>query len=131
MTLIKHELKKGYKSLAIWTLTIGFFVVICVLMFPEMKGEMEDVSEISSLARKIVNENISVHELENISKNAEVKKRVPITRREVNSDYSHVENEMREILGTKVKIDNKKVSIFFENTNDLNRILEIMNIEIK
>lgn len=94
-------------------------------------SKMEDVSEISNLARKIVNENISVHELENISKNAEVKKRVPITRREVNSDYSHVENEMREILGTKVKIDNKKVSIFFENTNDLNRILEIMNIEIK
>ena len=48
MTLIKHELKKGYKSLAIWTLTIGFFVVICVLMFPEMKGEMEDVSEMFS-----------------------------------------------------------------------------------
>lgn len=48
MTLIKHELKKGCKSLAIWTLTIGFFVVICVLMFPEMKGEMEDVSEMFS-----------------------------------------------------------------------------------
>ena len=35
------------------------------------------------------------------------------------------------ILGTKVKVDNKKVSIYFENVNDLNRILEIMNIEIK
>ena len=30
-----------------------------------------------------------------------------------------------------IKIDNKKVSIFFENVNDLNRILEIMNIDIK
>ena len=38
---------------------------------------------------------------------------------------------MREILGTNVKIDEKKISIYFENVNDLNRILEIMNIEIK
>ena len=74
---------------------------------------------------------MSVHELENLSKEEEIKKRTPITRRQTNNDYSHVESEMREILGTKVKIDNKKVSIFFENVNDLNRILEIMNIEIK
>ena len=46
MTLIKHELRQGWKSLAIWTLSIGFFVVICVLMYPEMKGEMEDVSDL-------------------------------------------------------------------------------------
>ena len=26
---------------------------------------------------------------------------------------------------------NKKINIYFENVNDLNRILEIMNIEIK
>lgn len=48
MTLIKHELRQGWKSLAIWTLAIGFFIVTCVLMYPEMKGEMEDVSEMFS-----------------------------------------------------------------------------------
>ena len=48
MTLIRHELKQNWKSLAIWTLSIGFFVVICVLMYPEMEGEMEDVSEMFS-----------------------------------------------------------------------------------
>ena len=48
MTLIKHELKQGWKSLAIWTLAIGFFVIICVLMYPEMEGEMEEVSEMFS-----------------------------------------------------------------------------------
>ena len=94
-------------------------------------SKMEDGYEIERLARKVANENISVHELENISKSEEIKKRVPITRRESSSDYSHVENEMREILGTKVKIDNKKINIYFENVNDLNRILDIMNIEIK
>ena len=94
-------------------------------------SKMEDEYEALKLARRIVNENMSVHELENISKGEDIKKRSPITRRNTNNDYSHIENEMRDILGTKVKIDNKNVSIFFENVNDLNRILEIMNIEIK
>lgn len=94
-------------------------------------SKMDDNTEINELANKIVNENISVHSLEEISKENDIKKRVPITRKEVHNDYSHVESEMRDILGTKVKIDNKKINIYFENVNDLNRILEIMNIEIK
>lgn len=94
-------------------------------------SKMEDEEEIAKLADKVTHENLSVHDLENISKTEEIKKRTPITRRTSNNDYSHVESEMKEILGTKVKIDNKKINIYFENVNDLNRILEIMNIEIK
>lgn len=48
MTIIKHELKQGWKSFAIWTAAIGFFIVICVFMYPEMKGEMDDVSDMFS-----------------------------------------------------------------------------------
>ena len=48
MTILWHELKQGWKALSIWTLSIGFFIVLCVLMYPEMKGEMEDVSEMFS-----------------------------------------------------------------------------------
>lgn len=94
-------------------------------------SKMDDESKITDLARKIINEGISVHEIENISKNEEIKKRVPITRRPKDTDYTNIENELKDILGTKVKVDNKKINIYFENINDLNRILEIMNIEIK
>lgn len=94
-------------------------------------SKMEDENKITDLAKKIINEGLSVHEIEEISKDEEIKKRVPITRRERNTDYTNVENELRDILGTKVKVDNKKINIYFENVNDLNRILEIMNIEIK
>ena len=45
MILIKHELKQGWKSLAVWTASIGFFIIICVFLYPEMKGEMEDMKE--------------------------------------------------------------------------------------
>lgn len=94
-------------------------------------SKMEDESKVTDLAKKIINEGLSVHEIEEISKNEEIKKRVPMTRREKNTDYTNVENELRDVLGTKVKVDNKKINIYFENVNDLNRILEIMNIEIK
>lgn len=94
-------------------------------------SKMEDESKITDLAKKIINEGLSVHEIENISKNEEIKKRVPITRRNKDTDYTNIENELRDILGTRVKVENKKINIYFENVNDLNRILEIMNIEIK
>ena len=94
-------------------------------------SKMEDNDEVITLADRVVKENISVHNLEEFSKKEEIKKRTPILRREVSSDYSQIENEMQEILGTKLKIDNKNINIFFENINDLNRILEIIHIEIK
>lgn len=46
MTLVKHELRQGRVSLLIWTAAIGFFVAVCVLMFPEMKGQMAGVNAI-------------------------------------------------------------------------------------
>ncbi len=45
MTLTKHELKQGRTALVIWTASIAFLMVICILMFPEMKGEMDGVSD--------------------------------------------------------------------------------------
>ena len=45
MTLLKHELKQGARTLAIWTASIGFLVAICLFLFPEMKGEMDNVSD--------------------------------------------------------------------------------------
>lgn len=45
MRLLKHEMRQGILSLAIWTGSIAFLMVICIIMFPEMKGQMEDVSD--------------------------------------------------------------------------------------
>ena len=96
-------------------------------------SKMEDDDEVIKLADRIVHENISVHELEDISKKDDIKKRMPINKRINNNNYnySQVEDELKDVLGTNVKINGKKISIYFENVNDLNRILEIMNIDIK
>lgn len=96
-------------------------------------SKMDDDDEVIKLADRIVHENISVHELEDISKKDDIKKRMPINKRINNNNYnySQVEDELKDILGTNVKINGKKISIYFENVNDLNRILDIMNIDIK
>lgn len=46
MTLVKHELRQGKTSLAIWTGTIGSLLAVCVFLFPEMKGQMDGVSDV-------------------------------------------------------------------------------------
>lgn len=45
MTLVKHELRQGKTAFLIWTASIGFLVVICVFLFPEMKGQMDSVND--------------------------------------------------------------------------------------
>lgn len=45
MTLVKHELRQGKASFFIWTASIGFLLVICIFLFPEMKGQMESVND--------------------------------------------------------------------------------------
>ncbi len=48
MTLWKHELKQNRLSLIIWTGAISFMLAVCVLIYPEMKGEMESISDVFS-----------------------------------------------------------------------------------
>lgn len=45
MTIVKHELKQGKTSFLIWTAAIGFLLMVCVFLFPEMKGQMESISD--------------------------------------------------------------------------------------
>lgn len=48
MTIFMHELKQNRKSLIIWTVAIAFLLATCIFLFPEMKGEMDSVSEVFS-----------------------------------------------------------------------------------
>lgn len=45
MTLVSHELRRGRTALIVWTAAIGFLMIVCICLFPEMKGEMDGVSE--------------------------------------------------------------------------------------
>ena len=45
MTLIRHELRQGRRSLMVWTGAIGAFLVICLFLFPEMKSQANQMTE--------------------------------------------------------------------------------------
>lgn len=45
MTIWKHELRTGRVSLLIWSGAIAFLLAVCVLIYPEMAGQMEEMSE--------------------------------------------------------------------------------------
>ena len=45
MTLVKHELRQGKTSFFIWTAAIGFLLATCIFLFPEMKGQMDGISD--------------------------------------------------------------------------------------
>ena len=91
-------------------------------------SKLEDNDKILEYAKNIVNNNLSVRDIESLSKGAEVRKKNPINRASKDNEYDYIERELREVFGTKVKIVNKKIEISFNNSNDLDRILEIMNI---
>lgn len=46
MTIYIKELKQSFKSLCIWTASIAFMMLVCILLFPEMKNEMESVTAV-------------------------------------------------------------------------------------
>lgn len=43
MTIFRHELRQGRTGLFVWTAAISFILGICILIYPEMSAQMEDV----------------------------------------------------------------------------------------
>ena len=94
-------------------------------------SKLEDEEKIKELANKIVNEKISVRNAEELTNQETHTHEIKKTPREKsNNEYKYVEDLLREKLDAKVKIKDKKIVINFTSTADLNRILEIMNIDI-
>lgn len=48
MTMLKHELRQEKNSFIIWTGAIGLLLAVCIFLYPEMKEQMEDVSDLFS-----------------------------------------------------------------------------------
>lgn len=89
-------------------------------------SKIENKDEIDNLVERILSEKLNVRDTEAISRgNKPVKKKS----KSANTQYRHIENDLSEQLGTRVKFKQNTFEIYFSNTNDLNRILEIMNIK--
>lgn len=90
-------------------------------------SKLSDIEKINELTKKVLEENLSVRELEALASGEEIERKNKIVKKPKSNEYTSLEKELTEYYGTKVKIANKKLIISFENNKDLNRILEMIN----
>lgn len=93
-------------------------------------SKITDPNKVIELAQRVIKENLSVREIEKITNNEELPKKVKINRTN-NVKFIIFEKILREKIGTKVKISNRKIEIPFDSDKDLERILEIINVKIE
>ncbi len=94
-------------------------------------SKLENHEQIEELANKIINESLSVRELEKIAEASLFTRMTPVKKSARNKEYKYVEDAIKEKLGTKVSISENKIKISFATKEDLNRILEILNIDVE
>ena len=96
-------------------------------------SKLENEHQQKDLAEKIINDGMSVRELENLTKSTDEFERTHKIKKHNSpvNQYQYLEDELCDKLGTKVKIKTNKIEISFVNGNDLNRLLEIMNLDTR
>ena len=95
-------------------------------------SKISDENKVNELANKIIEDDLSVRDTEKIASSDALERKNKINRAPVYSaKHAIYEGVLREKIGTKVKINNKKIEIPFDSDNDLDRILEILGIDIE
>ena len=94
-------------------------------------SKMSDRDVIIKLAHRIIDENLSVRDLEEIAKGNNISKVNKVSRRIKESDlkYKYAEELLCEKLDSKVRVFKNKIEIKFKDSEDLNRILEVIKVE--
>ena len=93
---------------------------------------IEDSKTQSEIAQKVIDEKLSVRELERLIKVLKTDKKSNVKSREINPYYKDVTEKLQNYFGTKVNISNKnnkgKIEIEYYSDEDLQRILEIISL---
>ncbi len=94
-------------------------------------SKLSNEDQIEEISDRIISKGLSVRETEKITSNEEVPKKKQQKRETTYSaKHSIYEGIMREKIGTQVKISSKKIEIPFDSDKDLERILEIIGINV-
>ncbi len=90
-------------------------------------SKLDDPDQVLYLADRIEKENLNVRDVEGILSN----KKGSTTKRKTSSEYRIYEDAISDATGSKVTITNNKIQISYDSLTDLNRIMEILHIDIK
>lgn len=94
-------------------------------------SKLESYDQIEELANKVINEALSVRELESLAEAETFVRTAPVAKPKKSKEYKYVEEAMKEKLGTRVSISGNKIKISFATKEDLSRILEILDVEVE
>ena len=96
-------------------------------------SKLTNEEKINELANKVIKENLSVRALEQLLNDEQLAKKQEQEKQKEpkNIRNSIYERMMREKVGTKVRINTKKIEIPYDSPKDLERILEILGIRIE
>lgn len=93
-------------------------------------SKLDDETLIENLAFRVVNEDLSVRQLETIAANPAMNRIHKTKKKEKQTEYQYIQDYLSDKLGTKVSVSQNKVQIQFESSSDLTRILDILHIKI-
>ena len=81
------------------------------------------------IAQRVIDENLTVRDVENIVKGLELQQaRKNKPKVEKPKELTYVEGLLRKKYRTKIKVDYKSITSKYTNTEDLNRLLELMGV---
>ena len=90
---------------------------------------LDDEGKMLALAERTVKDGLSVRELEKLTSRDKSGKKKPADRPKNSDPFTEdMEDRLRKKFSTKVEIRNKAISISYTDTEDLNRILDIMGV---
>lgn len=88
---------------------------------------IDNEEKIISLAQRIVDEELSVREIEKIVSGNQQKEKTTKTKTNSNPYLTNVRNIMEKKLDTRVEVRENKIVIHYKSTKELNRILDLID----
>lgn len=88
---------------------------------------LKDEHMIRKIAKQAIDQGLSVRKVEQLVKDLQHKKE-PDKRPEENIFIKEAKNKLEEYFQTSVKVSEHSISIHYENEEDMNRILELLNL---
>jgi len=84
-------------------------------------SKLDDAKKIESLAKRVINEGLSVRQIESFTQN--LNKKNQITRKAKPIIYTQYEKKINTIFGAKAKVNDNKITIEFDDVQKLNHII--------
>ncbi len=94
-------------------------------------SKMDDENKVIDLAKKVITDNLSVHDLEKLSQEEKNVKIKSYNKSNFDTKYRMYENIIMDSLNTKVRVHKNKIELFFDGIDELEDLLNKMNVKIE